>query len=186
MRHELHPARRRPQAGQQRQHCLDRGCQSRARDRPPPAGCGPGSRRRARDGEAMAPAREVSTSSSWPSGVGVRSHEPQRRPRSRHSRGSAGRDRRRGRRDPRTRARPRSGLPWRLRGSNSREQPALGRIVGAGAAVIVEMVAADVGERGRGQPQAVDAMLVEPVARGLDRQMVDAAAPRVRPPCGAA
>ncbi len=36
------------------------------------------------------------------------------------------------------------------------------------------MVAAEVGERGRGQAQAVDPVLVEAVAGGLDRQMLDA------------
>ena len=56
------------------------------------------------------------------------------------------------------------------------EQPALGGVVGGGAAVIVEMVAAEIGEGGSGKPQAVDAVLVEAVAGGLDRQMLDARA----------
>ena len=53
------------------------------------------------------------------------------------------------------------------------EQPALGGIVGGRAAVIVEVIAAEIGEGGSGQPYAVDTALVEPVAGGLERQMLD-------------
>ena len=65
------------------------------------------------------------------------------------------------------------------------EQPALGGVVGGGTAVIVEMVAAEIGEGGSREPQAIDAVLVEAVAGGLERQMIDAPHPRVRPRPGA-
>ncbi len=55
------------------------------------------------------------------------------------------------------------------------EEPALGLEVGLEAAVIVEMVAADIGERGGLDGEPGEPLLVQPVARGLDHQMVDAA-----------
>ena len=60
-------------------------------------------------------------------------------------------------------------------GRRSSKQPALGLEVGLEAAVIVEMVAADIGERGGLDGEPGEPLLVEPVARGLDDQMVDAA-----------
>ena len=55
------------------------------------------------------------------------------------------------------------------------EQPALGREIGGHVAVIVEMVARQVGEGGGAEREPVEAELVEPVARRLERDMVDAA-----------
>ena len=64
------------------------------------------------------------------------------------------------------------------------EQPQLGGAIGAHGAVVVEVVAGQVGEAGGGQPHAVQPALVEPVRRGLHRRMLDAgprrAAPAVR------
>ena len=56
------------------------------------------------------------------------------------------------------------------------EQPRLGREVGVHRGVIVEMLVRQVGEAGGGELQAVEAMLVETVARRLDRKMRDALA----------
>ena len=54
------------------------------------------------------------------------------------------------------------------------EEAALGREIGRHVGVIIEMVARQVGERRRRQREPVEAELVEPVARGLERDMVDA------------
>ena len=55
-----------------------------------------------------------------------------------------------------------------------RKQTELGREVGCEIGVIVEMVAGDVGESDRRDVDAVETILIETVARRLQRQMVDA------------
>ena len=59
------------------------------------------------------------------------------------------------------------------------EQPRLGGEIGLHVAVIVEMIAGQIGEGGGGERDAVEPVLVEPVARRLERDMVDAGARRV-------
>ncbi len=54
------------------------------------------------------------------------------------------------------------------------EEAALGREIGRHVGVIIEMVACQIGERRRRQGEPVEAELVEPVARRLDRDVLDA------------
>ena len=56
------------------------------------------------------------------------------------------------------------------------EQPALRHVIGRRAAMVVEVVPADVGEGGCGQAQPIDPMLVEAVAGRLDDQILGAGA----------
>ena len=56
-----------------------------------------------------------------------------------------------------------------------REQPQLGGEVVGKVGVIVEMVAGEIGEAGRGDRDTVETVLIEAVAGGFERQMVDAA-----------
>ena len=55
------------------------------------------------------------------------------------------------------------------------EQPRLGREIGRHVVVIIEMIARQVGEGGGFELQPVEPELVEPVARGFERDMIDAA-----------
>jgi hypothetical protein len=55
------------------------------------------------------------------------------------------------------------------------EQARLGREIGVHRRMIIEMLVRQIGEGGGGQAQTVEAMLVETVARRLDREMVDMA-----------
>jgi hypothetical protein len=54
------------------------------------------------------------------------------------------------------------------------EKPALGGEIGVERAVIIQVIAAEIGEGGGLHPDAVEAELVEAVAGGLHRQMIDA------------
>src|SRR6266851_10024503 len=56
------------------------------------------------------------------------------------------------------------------------EQPRLGREVVVHRGVVVEMLMRQVGEAGGGETDAVEAMLIETMARRLDRKVRDALA----------
>ncbi len=60
------------------------------------------------------------------------------------------------------------------------EQPELGREIGLDARMIIEMIAAQIGEAARRDTHAVEPMLVEAVRRRLDREMSDAFARQFR------
>ncbi len=64
-----------------------------------------------------------------------------------------------------------AGVGWQQLG----EEPRLGVEIGVHALVVVEMVARQIGEGRRAELEAVEAELVEAVARRLERDMVDAA-----------
>ena len=69
----------------------------------------------------------------------------------------------------------------RAGGQQLGEQPQLGGAVGVERAVVVEMVARQVGEPRRREPHPVEPELVEPVRGGLDRRVLHAGARPARP-----
>ena len=138
-----------------------------------PARWRPGSRR-----PAAARSRDAAQhvdDSRWPAGAASSRQQPElaapARRRTRNGRRGA-------RRSRRARAADRVGVQHRgaARRQQAVEQPRLGREVDVHGAVVVEMVLGQVGEAGRGESHAVEPALVEAVARGLHRQMVDALA----------